>query len=203
MKIKIGFLLFVIVLGLNSNAQISYEISGAYYDINSSLVNFDTYEGKVLLIDGFRTTCSFCQNNHANLGEVFSVFTDTISMLSLEISGEQDIIQKLEEWKSTYGSLWDIGYDNDFAFKDAFGITGTPTILLFDRNGRVLNTWIGETPATEMIASIQDAIKNKTVTPSSTITNTQPSILEGIFTSPFFWMPVILILILVIYLKFS
>jgi thiol-disulfide isomerase/thioredoxin len=115
------------------------------------------FNGKVVIVDVFTFDCINCKHVVPELRKLHA----SIPPSDLEIVGihspetpyerdRQNVIDNLE----SQGITWPVAIDNDFALWRAFNIEYWPTQLIFDRNGRLRQTVIGEG---------QDAVVERTV----------------------------------------
>ena len=123
MKKNHFFTIFLLILFLNSSPTRAYSITGLYRDTNSVEQPFSKYEGKVLLVEGFATDCSHCQDEHKELDQLWDSYNGTINLLSLSVSTD-DSIEKIKDYLVKYPTPWDIGIDIQFSFRVASSLIG-------------------------------------------------------------------------------
>jgi Peroxiredoxin len=58
-----------------------------------------------------------------------------------------------------HGVSWTAVYDERMSVFRLYGVTGTPTYFVIDRNGRIVKELIGARPYEELKASIEEALK--------------------------------------------
>jgi thiol-disulfide isomerase/thioredoxin len=110
----------------------------------------DDMRGKVVLVDFWLTTCGPCVAAMPDLASLNERFQDRgLVVVGLTPESESDV--NLDRFMKTMPYVdWPIGYGAATVF-DHMGIFGTPTYVVYDRNGR--STWGGHS-----LAQAEDAI---------------------------------------------
>jgi thiol-disulfide isomerase/thioredoxin len=118
-------------------------------------LNFKGAQRTLLLF--VRTTCPYCEKSmpfYQQLAQVASRRGDQIRLVALGPESDAD----LRAFFATHGVLIDAAISVPPA---ATRIPGTPTLVLVDRNGVVLNQWVG------LLASTEQEQVVKTLSPSA------------------------------------
>ena len=109
-------------------------------DIDGNRVSLRDYRGKVVLLDFFRTTCHFCQQETPNvLVPLDKEYGDQIVMISISISAEDtdEVIRNyIDTYVKPYGANWTFTRDTDSAVSK-YNVEFTPTTYLIDENGDI------------------------------------------------------------------
>lgn len=157
-KIQI-FTLLILLIILNSSSTNAYSIAGSYTDTSNLEEPFSKYEGKVLLVEAFATGCSHCQSEHKELVKLWDKYNGTINLLSLSVS-EDDSLDKIKEYLVKYPSSWDMGFDQDFDFRNKYGIKAFPSLLLFTVDGEVASCHVGERSFSDLSSDVDSLISD-------------------------------------------
>lgn len=103
--------------------------------------------GKVVIVDVFTFDCINCKHVVPELRALRKSVPDKelaiIGIHSPETPYERNRANVLRAL-SDQGITWPIAVDNDFALWNAYGVQYWPTQMIFDRNGRLRKTVIGE-----------------------------------------------------------
>lgn len=86
----------------------------------------------------------------------FATATPGVRVVGVAIDDAPDAAR---EFAREVGVRFPLGVDSDDRVGDEFGVTGLPTTLLFDREGRLASTWAGpvtEADLTELVAGLQE-----------------------------------------------
>lgn len=111
-------------------------------DTDGTTITLSDWEGEVILLDFIQTTCGHCQDNTQNtMVPIFDDYGTQIKVLSISIKPE-DTNQDLVNFKATYGAQWQYALDTD-GVKQKYGVSGTPTGFLIDRNGNIVYSHVG------------------------------------------------------------
>lgn len=113
--------------------------------------------GKVVLVDVFTFDCINCKNITPELRSLNRTkASDGLAIIGIhspETAYEHEHGAVVANLK-TLGVTWPVAIDNDFALWNAYHINAWPTQLIFDRQGRLRKTIIGDS---------QDALVNETI----------------------------------------
>ncbi len=103
--------------------------------------------GKVVIVDVFTFDCINCKHVvpelHALRKSIPGADLAIVGVHSPETPFERDRSNVLRAL-SDQGITWPIAVDNDFALWNTYGVQYWPTQMIFDRNGRLRKTVIGE-----------------------------------------------------------
>lgn len=120
--------------------------------------------GKVVLVDVFTVDCYNCQNVVPTLRTLYA--TDRSRGLAIvgvhapETPAERErtyVTQSLIR----QGIVWPVAIDNAFAIWNAYGVTGWPTELFFDRHGRLRKTIVGDSQDTDVQTTVDLLLAEK------------------------------------------
>jgi peroxiredoxin len=125
-------------------------------DTDGNTVTLSQWEGEVILLDFMQTTCGHCQLNTENtMVPIYDAYGTQIKILSLSIKGDETV-QTILDFKATYGAQWQFALDTAGA-KGLYGVEGTPTGFLIDRQGFIVYSHVGQEDYDALAAQI-DAI---------------------------------------------
>jgi VCBS repeat-containing protein len=111
-------------------------------DTDGTTITLSDWEGEVILLDFIQTTCGHCQTNTQDpMVPIYNDYGTQIKMLSISIRAE-DTNQDLINFKAMYGAQWQYARDTD-GVKEKYGVGGTPTGFLIDRNGNIVYSHVG------------------------------------------------------------
>jgi len=111
--------------------------------VDGTTVNSDQFKGKVLLIDFWATWCPPCREAIPHLIQMKKEHKDEdFDIVGISLDGS-DKIDKVKKFISDVGINYNICMGSDSVEKDFGGIPAIPTIFLIDKNGSIVNKWIG------------------------------------------------------------
>lgn len=118
--------------------------------------------GKVVLVDFYTFECINCKHVEPNLRQLYGSRSRKdlviLSVHSPETPYERDLAN-LQASLKEQGVAWPVAVDNDFAIWNAYGVSAWPTQLIFDRQGVLRQTIVGEGQDDEVNATIDRLVK--------------------------------------------
>ncbi len=120
--------------------------------------------GKVVVVDVFTVDCYNCQNVVPTLRTLYA--TDRSRGLAIvgihapETPAERGrayVTQSL----ARQGIVWPVAIDNAFVLWNAYGVTGWPTELFFDRRGHLRKTIVGDSQDADVQSTIDLLLSEK------------------------------------------
>lgn len=103
------------------------------------------YRGTPVLLEFMDVDCPSCQAEAPVLTSVYHNYTPSVVFLSVDVNfvESDDTNARIETFKATYGTPWTYALDRDRAVQNAFGVTRTPTTLVLNRNGVIVQILTG------------------------------------------------------------
>ena len=118
------------------------EITGTL--LNGEPVDWESYRGKVVLVDFWATWCGPCRAEIPNVLELYEAYHDKgfdvlgISLDETAEAAEKYVAENKLPWASVFPKAEDErGWNNPLV--GYYGITGIPTAILVDQDGKVVN----------------------------------------------------------------
>ena len=118
------------------------ELSGTLFD--GAKIDWESYRGKVVLVDFWATWCGPCRAEVPNILENYLKYRDKgfevigISLDDKRSDAEEYVKQTNIPWPTLFHEASDEnGWENPMAIK--YGITGIPTAILVDQEGKVVS----------------------------------------------------------------
>lgn len=196
---------FVLILS-QFNVSSAYAVSGSYQNLDGTNINYSSYEGQFVFLEGFSTTCHFCWDQHPIIDDLYDAYGTEITFISIAIFRTIDTIQTLTDYVVDYPTAWHMGLD-DGNLKDTMGITGTPSMFLLDKAGNVLERFNGFTEKNTLVYAFEIHVRENTDATQPTSTNSisgnpnDESLISNIVRNPIFQMASIIVIVAVIYVK--
>jgi thiol-disulfide isomerase/thioredoxin len=126
--------------------------------------NAQTLAGKVVLVDVFTYSCINCKHVVPELRQLRQRYSSNdlviVGIHTPELPSDRirtNVVQNL----GLQGITWPVALDNDSALWNAYGIEYWPTQLIFDRNGVLQKTVIGEGQDDEVSAAVKSLVKKQ------------------------------------------
>ena len=117
------------------------EISGTFLD--GKKLDWESYRGKVVLVDFWATWCGPCRAEIPNILEMYNAYHDKgFEVLGVSLDATPEAAQKyVDENKLPWGSLFPENKDErewNNPLVAYYGITGIPTVMLVGKDGKVV-----------------------------------------------------------------
>jgi len=126
-------------------------------DVEGNVYRSDSAKGTVRLVDFWATWCSPCRDEIPMFKDFSATYGPrgfTLVGIAMDDEGVAKVKPFVDENKIAYLTL--IG---DEAVVDAFGgVVGFPTKFLIDRQGRIVDHWVGEVPRAVLEKKIQSLL---------------------------------------------
>lgn len=146
-----------IMLGVQSIHAQTEKINLADVELklhDNSTVKLSDLKGKVVLIDFWYRSCFPCLKAIPDLIKIQEEFKDDLVIIGInDIDDQQDIKEYFEYKNVNYLST----YKTDISISGGAKITAFPTTILYDKQGKIIQTDIGYSKSS--IRSLKRAIK--------------------------------------------
>ncbi|MCE7735884.1 MAG: TlpA family protein disulfide reductase [Candidatus Heimdallarchaeota archaeon] len=203
-KFMKGRLLIFLLIILSLQRTSAYAIPESYTSNANISVDYSIFEGKYLFLEILQTTCGACINMHPIISDLYDYYKTRVSFLSL-VYNEADTIPVLQDFISDHPTSWFIGRDPDI--DNYFQVQFTPTMLVLDKSGNILNRWNSAQDYETIAASLDQlsADEEVSITSLSNVDYTAPPPpdppIEVFFSSPITQAAIIIIVVAMIYKK--
>lgn len=126
-------------------------------DTQGNSITLSDWEGEVIYVDFIQSNCLHCRDNTKDtLLEIHNKYGSQIKMLSVSIL-DSDTNQDLVDFKTTTGASWQYALDTS-GVQAKYGVTGTPTGFLIDREGNIVYSHVGKDDYAVLESKIQSIL---------------------------------------------
>jgi thiol-disulfide isomerase/thioredoxin len=115
------------------------------------------YRGKVVLLDFWASWCSPCRRSLPSIKRLQAVYGSADFVL-ISVSEDDDE----SDWRSFVSGNemnWTQRWDSDSTLQSKFEVSALPTYVLIGRDGSVVQTFVGESPAESIVERIGPDLK--------------------------------------------
>lgn len=128
-------------------------------DMNGERVSSDKFRGRVVVLDFWASWCVPCRQEFEVLTkwwekERASGLLDGVEFLAVNVGESAELVA---QFMASNSVPFRIVRDEDSSVAKSFGVTGLPTLIMLDRDGRV--AWVGVGYDPWVGASISDELK--------------------------------------------
>ncbi len=129
----------------------------ALEDVSGKTVRLSDSQGRVRLVDFWATWCAPCREAIPDFKDLHAKYAEkglTILAISMDDEPRKILPPFVEQWKIPYTNL--IGSDE---VAESFGgVFGLPTTFLVDRDGSIVDRWVGGVPKEVFEKEIRKAL---------------------------------------------
>ena len=112
-------------------------------DLSGNPLTPEQAKGRVVLVEFWATWCPPCRSTLERLGDLRRKYGDNLVVMALAVESPEDEVRKTAQSLS-HDFRWAIATPQA---AQAFGdVMATPTLLLFDRQGKTAGIWYGAPP---------------------------------------------------------
>ncbi|MHA2275795.1 MAG: TlpA family protein disulfide reductase, partial [Candidatus Kariarchaeaceae archaeon] len=154
---------------LTINTADGYLLKGTFTDLNGNEIPYEIFEGRLLLVEGFWTECSAWIQIHPELNKIYQEYQNIVEMVSVAVF-PADTIATVTQFKVDHPTPWGIGIDTDGELAGIFNIQYTPTLLLFNLEGRRLYENTGYMSYNDIKAVLEAYLSIPNPQPSDSVT---------------------------------
>lgn len=120
---------------------------------------------KAVMLVFWSLFCGPCQEELPLVDQSFKKHKDAdLAVFAINLDGEKrtKAVEKyMEKQGFTFSVLWEVIDGISYQTADAYGVAGTPTLILIGKNGKVSFTHIGKTEAADLEKAVQVALEAK------------------------------------------
>jgi thiol-disulfide isomerase/thioredoxin len=116
--------------------------------LTGQMVTLSSFRGRVVLIEFMVPWCPHCQNMVPILEALYQQYgPQNVVFLSVSAPWNGATANDAAGFIRSYHSTWVYVYDSSGTTFSKYGVTGTPTFFILDKNGQIAYTYQGEVPS--------------------------------------------------------
>jgi thiol-disulfide isomerase/thioredoxin len=115
-----------------------------WYDSDGKKISLSDLKGKTVLINFWATWCGPCKAELPDIENLSKAYSSKgLVVIGVSVDKGENLLTDVSNFASQNGLTYQIVIDNDNV-ADAYGnINAIPTSFLVDKNGRIVDKWIG------------------------------------------------------------
>jgi cytochrome oxidase Cu insertion factor (SCO1/SenC/PrrC family) len=122
-------------------------------DVDGKTFRLSDQQGKVVVLEFMRTTCSACVAQSPRLRDLRSQFGSDVVMVMVSIDPVGDTDSVLRDYRNQNLMGW-IAMGDKAQVYQGYGVDATPTIFIIDRNGYIKYQHVGLTESSVLIGEV-------------------------------------------------
>lgn len=129
-------------------------------DIDGNSFSLSDYNGKVVILDFFSTTCAPCRSEMKQLKVVQEEFRAEIVIISISINVDYDSDERLKQFREDFNITWILARDTANV-RDHYFVPSIPTLCIIDQEGYIRyydHNWEGAQALIEEISKIMQKV---------------------------------------------
>ena len=131
-------------------------------DIDGNQIALENLTGKVVILNFFDTTCTWCIPEIEELAKVREQYSsDEVVIISIDVLPQMDTVSVLKQFREQHNVSWPIAQDTANVFKEYVSFEkivkpGTPTTIIIDKEGLTSpdDLFIGLTEASTLSSEV-------------------------------------------------
>lgn len=139
-------------MGLNTNSAPAPDFT--LKDINGKDVKLSDYKGKIVIIDFWATWCPPCRKGIPDLIALQKKYKDDLAVIGISLD-QQNTIKDVVPFYKSYGINYPVVYGTGQVVQQFGGVEAIPTSFIIDKEGNIVNKYVGLIPMEEYERNIK------------------------------------------------
>ena len=171
----------------SASSTSSYINPGFYTDRSGATVAYSSYQGKLVLLEAIQTGCESCRDlNHREImSQLYNAFQDQVQFLIISVNPD-DSLKNLNSFANDFSIQDEMGLDVNNSIASTYGVNLTPTSLILDENGFLLDFISGIRDFNVYRDSLNHYVENPINATGRQLPTTSNSLFKLVFTNPLF-----------------
>lgn len=123
---------------------------------NKQVISLDRYKGKIIIIDFWATWCPPCRLEIPDIIKLFSNYSNRLQVIGLSVDSTSGPV------KDFYAGMkmnYPVGMSTPEIINEYGGVEAIPTAFIIDRNGVIVDKFIGYRDYSQFEAEIKKLLK--------------------------------------------
>ena len=127
-------------------------------DVDGNTFRLSDQQGKVVVLEFMRTTCSACVAESPRLRDLRSQFGSDVVMVMISVDPAGDTDSVLRDYRNQDVTGW-IAIGDRAQVYQGYAVQATPTIFIIDKNGYIRYQHVGLTETSVLFGEVQSLTK--------------------------------------------
>jgi thiol-disulfide isomerase/thioredoxin len=128
------------------------------HDVEAKPIKLSQFQGKATVITFWATWCSPCIKEMPTFSKLVEQYQGKLQVLAIAMLDTREDVVHFVKKNPTHKFTWLLdpeGENENSAITQAFGVTGLPTNVFIDAEGKVMEYWRGLESAEALVKKIQ------------------------------------------------
>lgn len=147
----------------NSTVQNSEDYAAPDFtviDYDGYEVNLSDFKGKPVVINFWATWCHYCKKEMPDFNKAYKKYPEVQFLMVNATDGERETVKKAKEYIEKEKFDFDVFFDVDLDAVNKYYITGFPTTVFIDKEGRIVTGRSGMMDIESLEETIKSMIEN-------------------------------------------
>ncbi len=126
--------------------------------LDGKLVKLSDYKGKVVILDFWATWCGPCRRGVPDLVEIQKQFNDDLVVIGISLD-QENTQNQLQPFIDNYNINYPVVIWNEKVVQDYGNISAIPTSFIINKDGEIINRFVGLMPKETIIQQINSLLK--------------------------------------------
>ena len=127
--------------GANNVSALAQAPGFTLKDISGKKVSLASFKGKPILLNFWATWCGYCRKERPHLNAIYNEYKDK-GLIILAVSTDRSV-DTVKSYLKKIPADFIVLSDSDGRVAATYGVRGYPSSFLIDRNGSIVNRYVG------------------------------------------------------------
>lgn len=128
------------------------------YDKNGNKVYLSDYAGKPIVVNIWATWCGPCRSELPHFNKLYKELGDDVVFMIVNCTGEREKQNNVEQFVESKDYDFPLCFDTRYKARGAYDVSGIPTTLFIDRDGKLVHKEIGSMDEDELRDFIEEIL---------------------------------------------
>lgn len=128
------------------------------YDKNGNEVHLSDYAGRPIVVNIWATWCGPCRSELPYFNTLYNELGDDVVFMMVNCTGGRETQSVVEKFVKDNGYDFPVYFDKKYKANSAYNVSGIPTTLFIDRDGKLVHKEVGSMDEDELRDFIEEIL---------------------------------------------